>query len=80
MKTIIMTHAADKQLRALPQEAENHVAKALEQYAISGVGDVKALVNRPGFRLRIGRYRVLFTETRDAVTVVYVGKRETNTY
>lgn len=43
-------------------------------------GDVKALVDRPGFRLRTGRYRVLFTETPDAITVVYVGKRETLTY
>ena len=63
MKTIVLTHAAAKQLDGLPSAAQGQVGDALGAYATMGRGDVKALVNRPGFRLRGGRYRVLFMES-----------------
>ncbi len=48
-------------------------------YATSGSGDVKRLHGRDGFRLRVGRYRVLFAEDEITVLAVYIGKRETTT-
>ncbi len=56
MKTIVLTHAAAKQLDALPTEVQGQVSDALGAYVTMGRGDAKALVNRPGFRLRSGRY------------------------
>lgn len=53
---------------------------ALCDYAVSGRGDVKALTGRDGFRLRVGRYRVIFAEDRLTILAIYVGKRETTTY
>lgn len=80
MKTIVFTHAAAKDLDALPIEARDDVLRGLDLYAMSGRGDVKALSGRSGFRLRIGRYRVLFDEDSRTILAIYVGKRETTTY
>jgi mRNA interferase RelE/StbE len=49
-------------------------------YAVSGRGDVKRLSGRDGYRLRIGRYRVVFDEDRVTILAIYIGKRETTTY
>ena len=80
MKTIIFTHAAAKDLDALPAPARAAVETALVRYAVAGEGDVKRLQGRDGFRLRVGDYRVLFDEDRTTVLAVYVGRRETTTY
>lgn len=80
MKTVVFTHAAAKDLDALPAEARTAVTDALSLYAIDGRGDVKRLTGRDGFRLRVGRYRVLFAQDEVTILAVYVGKRETTTY
>lgn len=80
MKTIIFTHAAAKDLDALPADGRRQVEDGLIRYATAGEGDVKQLSGRAGFRLRIGRYRVLFDEDHRTILAVYIGKRDTTTY
>ena len=80
MKTIILTASAAKDLEALDKGAREQVEAGLEQYAITGRGDVKALSGQPGYRLRVGRYRVIFDEDQTTILAVYIGKRETTTY
>ncbi len=80
MKTIILTAAAAKMFDSLPLAAQQQIAAALDLYATSGSGDIKALQGQSGYRLRAGRYRVLFSEDRQTVLVIQVGKRETTTY
>lgn len=80
MKTIIFTHAAARDLYALPAEDRGQVEAGLIRYAMAGEGDVKQLAGRAGYRLRIGRYRVLFDEDRLTILAIYIGKRETTTY
>jgi mRNA interferase RelE/StbE len=80
MKTIVFTAAAARELDALPQPAREDVSEALIDYAVSGEGDVKRLAGRDGFRLRIGRYRVIFDEDAVTILAIYIGKRETTTY
>lgn len=80
MKTIILTAAAAKQFDALPADVQKQVDGDLQTYAISGQGDVKKLQGRPGYRLRSGRYRVVFLEDQVTVVAIYFGKRETTTY
>lgn len=80
MKTVVLTAAAARQLDALPAQAQEQIIGALDAYAMTGLGDVKKLAAREGYRLRVGRYRVLFDEDRVTVFAVYVGKRETTTY
>ncbi len=79
-KTIIFTHAAAKDLDALPPQARAAVETALINYAVSGEGDVKRLQERDGFRMRVGSYRVLFDKDRMTVLAIYIGRRETTTY
>lgn len=80
MKTIILTVSAAKDLDALPAKERSQVSDALVAYAMTGTGDVKQLRGRDGYRLRVGRYRVIFDEDRTTILAVYVGKRETTTY
>ncbi len=80
MRTIVFTHAAAKDFDALPQQAQEQVMGGLTSYAATGHGDVKALKGREGYRLRIGRYRVIFTDDAITILAIYIGKRETTTY
>lgn len=81
LKTIVFTKPATKQLDSLEPAVSEAISAALAAYAISGEGNVKALIGaRPGLRLRIGRYRALFIEDATTITVHYIGKRETTTY
>lgn len=80
LKTIIFTHRAAKELDSLPAEARSAVTSALNEYALTGAGDVKALSGRAGYRLRIGRYRVIFAEDGVTILALHVGKRDTITY
>lgn len=80
MKTIILTPSAARDLDALPNTARDQITDALNRYAVSGLGDVKRLSARNEYRLRVGRYRVLFEEDQITILAIYIGKRETTTY
>ena len=80
MKTIILTVAAAKDLDGLQADAREQVSAGIIDYAMNGRGDVKRLSGRSGFRLRIGRYRVVFDEDQNTILAIYIGKRETTTY
>jgi mRNA interferase RelE/StbE len=80
VKTIIFTHAAARDLDQLPAQPRRAVEDALIRYATAGAGDVKRLQGRNGYRMRVGRYRVLFDEDQTTVLAIYIGKRETTTY
>ena len=80
MKTIILTRAAAKDLDSLPGDVREQVSDAITCYATTGRGDVKKLAGRDGYRMRVGRYRVIFAEDAETILAIYVGKRETVTY
>jgi mRNA interferase RelE/StbE len=80
MKTLVYSTRATKQLDALPLPAQEQVTGALERYAMHGIGDVKKMGGREGYRLRAGSYRVVFDEDQITVIAVYVGRRDTTTY
>ena len=75
MPKISYTIAAVKQLKALPAPVREQIIDKLHRYAETGAGQVKALVGRDGVRLRAGRYRVIFTESKDEILVRAVGDR-----
>ena len=60
MKRIVWTDLARTDVRSLGRPDAMHVLSALNRFAESGVGDVKALRGREEFRLRIGGYRLFF--------------------
>jgi mRNA interferase RelE/StbE len=79
VKTIVFVPAAAKQFDRLPTVAQVRIMDGLADYAVHGTGDVKRLSNRPGYRLRIGSYRVMFDEDRVTILALYVGTRATDT-
>jgi len=70
---------ATRDLRRLKKQDATRVADALERLADGLSGDVKRLTNfSPEYRLRVGRYRVLFEIENEEDIVVYriVHRRE----
>jgi mRNA interferase RelE/StbE len=80
VKTIILSVSAARDLDNLPADVREQIAEGLISYAVSWRGDIKRLAGRDGYRLRIGRYRVIFDEDRTTILAIYIGKRETTTY
>jgi mRNA interferase RelE/StbE len=75
MKAITWTLEARRMLRKLPPHVRADIQAKLNRLAETGAGDVKKLTGRPGARLRVGDYRVVFIETPDTVDVRAVGHR-----
>ena len=76
MKTVAYRKAALKGLRKLPAARQTRIENAIAAHAETGEGDVKALQGRDGARLRIGKYRVIFTETEEKIEVFHIGHRK----
>ena len=76
MKALGYTKAARRQWRNLPVKVRKRIDAALDRYAETGEGDVKALVNIGGARLRVGDYRAIFVETEEEIEVLAVGHRK----
>jgi mRNA interferase RelE/StbE len=80
MKTIVFSVAAAKDFDALPTTIQSQINADLDLYATTGQGAVKKLVNQPGYRLRSGRYRVIFDEDQTTVLAIRIRKRDDHTY
>jgi mRNA interferase RelE/StbE len=75
MKPILFTPASARQWAKLTEDVRRRIDARLREFAASGKGDVKRLKGRAGARLRVGDWRVIFYEERDAIVVVAVGHR-----
>ena len=75
MKAVAYTLFARRQFRKLTPQDQERIKLAVARYAEEGVGDVRALKGRSGFRLRSGSLRVVFTETSEFIEVRAVGDR-----
>jgi mRNA interferase RelE/StbE len=58
-----------------PVDIRARIEAGLSRLAQDGTGDVRKLSGEPGFRLRVGEYRVIFTETSAAIEVRAAGHR-----
>jgi len=75
VKTITYTAHADRQLAATAPDVRDRIEAKIERYAELGEGDVKAMKGSPTLRLRVGSYRVIFTENLEILDVLDVGHR-----
>jgi mRNA-degrading endonuclease RelE of RelBE toxin-antitoxin system len=86
MNEIEWTRKAATQLVGLPQKVQDAVHNALSAMLAEWPTprNVKALTNRDDYRLRVGRYRVIFLiHPNGEITVfkiIEVKKRDENTY
>jgi len=77
MKTIVYTAAARRALREHANRADLILMK-IEQYAAAPeaqANNVKKLRGRPDYRLRVGDFRIVFSETKDTITILDIGPR-----
>jgi mRNA interferase RelE/StbE len=75
MKAIVFTPAAARQWAKLSDDIRRRLDARLMEFASMGKGDVKWLKGRSGARLRVGDWRIIFDESKDAIVVVAVGHR-----
>jgi len=69
---------AFKDLANIGPIAETRIRRKIDAYAANPqafANRVEKLQGRPGFRLRVGDYRVLFAEQGVVITVLTVGHR-----
>lgn len=77
VKTIVYTPAARRALREHANHADLILTK-IEQYAAAPAAqanNVKKLKGRPDYRLRVGNFRIVFSETADTITIYDIGPR-----
>jgi mRNA interferase RelE/StbE len=80
MKVITTNHAV-RQLKKLPPTARQEAYEAIETLVDwPGVSGIKKLKSRPDYRLRVGRYRIVFEITDDSIYVTQVLIRDDSTY
>ena len=75
MKTVTWTHDARREFRKLAADVQIDIEAKIERFAKTGAGNVKRLRGRPGARLRVGDWRVIFVETSTTVEIRAVGNR-----
>ena len=83
MYSIEWTRRALKQLKRIQQQRQKQIVVAIRDLKKwPDCHNVKALQNRPGYRLRVGRYRILFDVEDDLriIEIEEVKKRDEHTY
>jgi mRNA interferase RelE/StbE len=69
VKRIVWTDPAKADVRRIDRETAMRILAALDRFARTGEGDVKALQGRDELRLRVGDYRLFFVNVADALEV-----------
>ena len=74
--TVRYTDKAARDLENLPRKDQQRILDALDRFAVSGVGDVRALGGRwrGRFRLRAGDWRAIL-RMEDEIVVIRVSHR-----
>lgn len=81
MKRIIISEEAKADIRAIPQHIAMNILTAIHRLAETGAGRVKTLQNQDGERrLRVGDYRVRFTEEHPDTLRIHTVKNRREAY
>mgnify|MGYP006291475679 CR=1 FL=1 len=75
---ITFTNTSRRQFRKLEKDVQERIIKALERIRIRPESYVKKLVGDPGYRLRVGDYRVILDiyKSELIILVIKVGQRK----
>ena len=81
MKRIVFSEQTKADIRATPQHIAMNILTAIHRLAESGTGSVKALKGTDGEkRLRVGDYRVRFTEEHPDTLHIQTVKNRKDVY
>lgn len=79
MRRVTYSREADKTLRRIPANTRRLIVVKIEQYAVTPdalANNVKALKGNPGYyRLRVGDWRVIFSDDVAVVAVIKIAQR-----
>jgi len=75
---IIFTDTSLKQFKKLQKDVQERIIKVLERIRIRPEVHVRKLVGDPGYRLRVGEYRVIIDIYKDklVILVIKIGHRK----
>ena len=75
---IIFTDTSRKQFRKLEKDVQERIIKILERIRIRPESYVKKLIGDPGYRLRVGDYRVILDIQKSEliILVIKIGHRK----
>jgi mRNA interferase RelE/StbE len=77
VKRIVFSQQARADVRRLDRDTAMHIFAALHRFAQTGVGDIKRLQGETiELRLRVGDYRVRFTEEASTLHITRVLHRK----
>jgi mRNA-degrading endonuclease RelE of RelBE toxin-antitoxin system len=81
LKRIVFSDDAKADIRAIPQQMAMNILGAIHRLAATGAGRVKTLQNSAGgLRLRVGDYRVRFTEEGGDTLRIHAVKNRKDAY
>lgn len=71
MYKIFFSKKADKALRRMPRNLALKIAKKIKELANNphGMRNAKKLTNHPGYRLRVGDWRIVYTVNEDELII-----------
>jgi mRNA interferase RelE/StbE len=75
---IIFTDTSRKQFKKLEKDIQERIIKALERIRIRPEAHIKKLVGDPGYRLRVGEYRIILDIEKEKliILVIKIGHRK----
>ena len=81
MKKIVITPQAKTDVRRIDRETAMRILAALDRFARTGEGDIKKLQgDSEELRLRVGDYRVRFTEEPQDTLVIHSVRHRSEAY
>jgi len=81
LRRIVFSAEAKSDIRAIPQHIAMNILAAIHRFAEHGIGDVKELRGEAGEkRLRVGDYRVRFTEEHPQTLHIHTVRNRKDAY
>ncbi|MFZ5668703.1 MAG: type II toxin-antitoxin system RelE family toxin [Pseudomonadota bacterium] len=78
MREVVYLKRARKALSSMPTPTARRIVAKIEQYAadpLSQANNVTRLQGRDGFRLRVGDWRVIFSDDGVVLAIIHIGPR-----
>ena len=69
---IIFTDTSRKQFKKLEKDIQERIIKALERIRIRPEAHIKKLVGDPGYRLRVGEYRIILDIEKEKLIILAI--------
>ena len=79
MYSISILRSAQKELAKLPPSDYEHICQNIEKLGLTPrPTGCKKLIARPGWRIRVGHYRVIYevNDTNKTVLILHIGHRK----